>query len=208
MHPVLALFLSVLAAYLIGSFPTSYILTRAIKGVDIRASGSGNAGATNVLRTVGKVPAIATLIIDIAKGYFVVAFLANFFYRYGIDLDINFYRGLLGLVAVCGHIWPVFLKFKGGKGVATTLGVGLAIAPGVLGVSFILWIAVFFLSSFVSLASIAALVAFPVISVIMGLPIYTIIFSVLICSVSIFKHKDNIERLLKSQENKTRLFSK
>ena len=186
MHPVLALFLSVLAAYLIGSFPTSYILTRAIKGVDIRASGSGNAGATNVLRTVGKVPAIATLIIDIAKGYFVVAFLANFFYRYGIDLDINFYRGLLGLVAVCGHIWPVFLKFKGGKGVATTLGVGLAIAPGVLGVSFILWIAVFFLSSFVSLASIAALVAFPVISVIMGLPIYTIIFSVLICSVSIF----------------------
>lgn len=208
MHPVAALFTSVLSAYIIGSFPTSYIITRVIKGVDIRKSGSGNAGATNVLRTVGKIPAIITLVIDIAKGYFAVVFLSGFFYRYNIDLDYDFYRGLLGLVAVCGHIWPVFLKFRGGKGVATTLGVGIAIAPGVLTIAVMLWIGVFFLSNYVSLASIIALIAFPVISVIMGLPIYTIIFGTLICSISIYKHKENIQRLLKGQENKTKPFSK
>jgi len=84
------LILSVILAYLIGSFPTSFILTKLLKGVDIRTSGSGNAGATNVLRTVGKLPALITLLFDIFKGLFVVTFMANFFYAFDIDLDYHF----------------------------------------------------------------------------------------------------------------------
>ena len=206
MAPAAALAVSLLLAYLIGSFPTSYILARVLTGSDIRQVGSKNAGATNVLRTVGKLPALITLIIDILKGLFVVTVLTRFFYAMEIDLIYECYQGLMGLTVVCGHVWPVFLKFRGGKGVATTLGVALGLTPLALIPSFIIWILVFYLSNYVSLASIMALLLFPVVACILNYPFYIILFSVAICSLSIYKHSDNIRRLLKGQENKTYIF--
>lgn len=199
---------SVVVAYLIGSFPTSFILARRLKGVDIRQVGSGNAGATNVLRTVGKWPAVITLAVDLLKGFLAVTVVANLFYSFGIDLVYEFYQGFIGLVVVCGHIWSVFLKFKGGKGVATTLGVALGITPIALVPAIFIWAAIFFVSSYVSLASILSLMLFPLIACFTGYSFYTVMFGTVICSISIYKHKDNIKRLLKGEESKTRLFKK
>lgn len=203
---VLFFIISTVLGYLAGSFPTSFLMARALKGIDIRKVGSGNAGATNVLRSVGKLPALVTLIVDILKGVFVVTIMANLFYPYIEDLDYDFYRSFLGLTAVCGHIWPIWLKFKGGKGVATTLGVALGLAPLVLLPSLAIWLAVFFLTNYVSLASICALIAFPPIAIAFCQPFYLILISAVICFISIFKHRENIRRLLKGQENKTVLF--
>ncbi len=198
--------ISTAIAYLIGSFPTSFLMARALKGIDIRQVGSGNAGATNVLRSVGKLPALITLIVDVLKGILVVTVVANFFYFQIENLDYDFYRSFLGLAAVCGHIWPVWLKFKGGKGVATTLGVAIGLAPVVLLPSFVIWLIIFFTTNYVSLASILALIAFPIIAIAFSQPIYLIFISCAICSISIFKHRENITRLLKGKENKTILF--
>jgi glycerol-3-phosphate acyltransferase PlsY len=204
---ILALTVSVILAYAIGSFPTSFILAKAMKGIDIRQVGSQNAGATNVLRTVGKMPAVITLIVDILKGVFAVTVIANFFYSFGIDLIFEFYQGLIGLVVVCGHVWSIFLGFRGGKGVATTIGVALGITPLALAPTLVIWVIVFALSGYVSLASIISLMLFPAAACIIGYNFYTILFSVLICSLSIYKHRENIRRLLKGQESKTRLKS-
>lgn len=202
---ILALLAAAISSYIIGSFPTSYIITRFIKGTDIRKAGSGNAGATNVLRTVGRMPALITLIIDMFKGAFAVTIVGDFFYGYGVDLNYDFYRGLLALIVVSGHIWSVFLQFKGGKGVATTIGVAFALAPNVLWPSIAIWVVVFMLSKYVSLASIVTLVAFPIIAVLLNTPIYTVLFSIVICALGIFKHKDNIDRLIKRQEGKIKV---
>lgn len=206
MHPYLALILAVISAYIIGSFPTSFIFAKILKGIDIREVGSKNAGATNVVRTVGRIPGLLTLVIDILKGVLVVTLIANFFYSFDIDLDYNFYRGLMALIVVCGHIWSAFLNFKGGKGVATTLGVGGAIAFPVLLPVIGIWVFVFAITKYVSLASILALIAFPLIAAVLNYPFYTVLFSVVICLISIYKHKENIKRLLKGEENKTVLF--
>lgn len=203
---ILMFIVSAILGYLIGSFPTSFLLAKAMKGIDIRQVGSGNAGATNVLRSVGKLPALGTLIVDVAKGIFVVTFVANFFYPYLPDVDYDFYRSLLGLLAVCGHIWPVWLNFRGGKGVATTLGVAIGLAPSVLLPSAFIWLVIFFTTNYVSLASILAMIAFPIIAIAFGQSIYLVLISAVICSISIYKHRENITRLLKGQENKTILF--
>ncbi|MDP2913190.1 MAG: glycerol-3-phosphate 1-O-acyltransferase PlsY [Candidatus Omnitrophota bacterium] len=206
MNSVSAFILSFIASYLIGSLPTSFVLTKILKGVDIREVGSGNAGATNVLRAAGKIPALITLIVDVMKGVFVVTALAGFFYSFLSELDYDFYRSVLGLAAVCGHIWPVFTGFRGGKGVATTLGVGIGIAPALLIPVICIWLIIFFITNYVSLASIAALVFFPAIAAIFNYHVYTVIFSVLICTVVIYKHKENIKRLVRGEENKTVIF--
>lgn len=203
MEPVLSLFISLVAAYLIGSFPTSFVLARYLKGIDIRDVGSGNAGATNVLRNVGKLPALVTLIVDILKGFVVVAFVADYAYSFDIDLVYDAYRGLMGLVVVCGHMWPVFLGFKGGKGVATTIGVAIGLMPMGLIPAALIWLLVFYITSYVSLASIMALLLFPAFACILKYSFYSILFSVAICSLSIFMHRENIKRLVRGEERKT-----
>lgn len=205
MIEILAFIASVLLAYLVGSFPTSFVLTKSLKGIDIRQVGSKNAGATNVLRAAGKIPALITLIIDIFKGFFVVAILAPLFYPSISGVDYDFYRIFLGLVAVCGHIWPVFLGFKGGKGVATTIGVGLVIAPVPLTVTLFLWVAICSTTKYVSLSSIISLMIFPVLTAVFNFSIYIIIFSSVICAIVIYKHKENIGRLMKGEENKIKI---
>lgn len=208
MNSAFAFILSVAAVYLLGSFPTSFILAKALKGIDIREVGSKNAGATNVLRTTGKLPALITLIVDLAKGFLAVTVVASFFYRFLPEIEYDFYRPFLGFVAVAGHIWSVFLRFKGGKGVATTLGVAIGISPLALLPSLAVWLVVFLILHYVSLASILALLVFPISAIFFDCPFYTVLFGALICGLVIFKHSENVKRLVRGVENKTIIFKK
>lgn len=208
MSELAALAVSVLLAYLVGAIPMGYFMAKIFKGSDIRKQGSGNVGATNVLRTVGKIPALITLIFDISKGAIVVLLIGGYAYQYLASIDQNFYKCLLGLIAICGHIWPVFLKFKGGKGVATTIGVMAVISPMVLLLSLIVWAALFSISSYVSVASIAFGVSLPVFAAIMDQNFYIIIFTVIVCILNTYKHSENIKRLSRGEESKTSLRKK
>jgi len=208
MAEVGAFTLSLLFAYLIGAIPMGYVMARIFKGIDIRKQGSGNVGATNVLRTVGKLPAIITLLFDISKGAIVILLIGGYAYKYLGLIDQDFYRCLLGFTAICGHIWPVFLKFKGGKGVATTIGVMAVISPFTLLISLGIWVLVFTITSYVSVSSLVFGVALPVAATISGQNLFIIIFTVTLCILNTYKHKDNIKRLSKGEESKTRIFKK
>ncbi|MCX5665995.1 MAG: glycerol-3-phosphate 1-O-acyltransferase PlsY [Candidatus Omnitrophica bacterium] len=208
MVPIIVFILSCLTAYLIGSIPTGFLMTKIFMGSDIRNAGSRNVGATNVYRVAGKVPGLLTLIIDIAKGVIVVTLVAGFFYRYLPDVDNVFFITLLGLIVILGHIYSVFLKFKGGKGVATTIGVTAAIAPLVLLVSLAVWLIVFIPTNYVSLGSLAFGMALPISALVLDQPFYVVIFCVILCIINTYKHKDNIKRLMKREENKTIIFKK
>ncbi|MDP2929921.1 MAG: glycerol-3-phosphate 1-O-acyltransferase PlsY [Candidatus Omnitrophota bacterium] len=208
MAPFLVFILSIVSAYLIGSIPTGFLMTKIFMGTDIRSAGSKNVGATNVYRVAGKLPGLLTLIIDIVKGVIVVTVVAEFFYSYLPDVDYIFYKTLLGLIAIFGHIWPVFLKFKGGKGVATTIGVTGAIAPLVLLTSLIVWLIVFIPTKYVSLGSLSFGISLPISALAFNQPFYVVIFCVILCCINTYKHKDNIKRLLKREENKTVIWKK
>lgn len=197
---------AVVSAYLIGSIPAGFLMTRIFKGVDIRSVGSKNVGATNVYRVAGKLPGLLTLIIDIGKGILVVTIITKVYYTFLQEMDYVFFRTLLGLIAICGHIWSVFLKFKGGKGVATTIGVTGVLVPIPLALSLLVWLGIFIPTNYVSLGSLFFGLALPIFSVVFNEPLYVVIFCVIICLLNTYKHKDNIARLLKGQENKTILF--
>jgi glycerol-3-phosphate acyltransferase PlsY len=206
MVPFFVFILSCLAAYLIGSIPTGFLMTKIFVGSDIRSAGSMNVGATNVYRVAGKLPGFLTLIVDIIKGVIVVTLVAEFCYTYLPDVDYVFYKTFLGLIVILGHIYSVFLKFKGGKGVATTIGVTAAIAPLVLSVSLVVWLIVFIPTNYVSLGSLAFGMALPISALFFDQPFYVVIFCVILCIINTYKHKDNIKRLLNREENKTILF--
>ncbi len=200
---LLFLVISVVLAYLIGSIPVAYIFGRVLKGIDIREHGSGNMGATNAFRVLGKGPGIIVLILDIIKGIIPVTLIANAF-----GLTDAWSLVTIAVAAVVGHNWTVFLGFKGGKGMATSLGVliGLAIQFQVL--RFILlwvlatWLAIFLLSGFVSLASMIAAILFPILMVAHLEPLPLILMSIVLCVFIIFRHRSNIKRLAKGQESR------
>jgi len=195
---------SLILAYLIGSIPTRFIFAKVIKRIDIRRHGSGNVGATNTFRTVGKIPALLVLIIDILKGFIPVAWLSGYFFNAAIDsaMGPEVYRILLGGFAVGGHVWSAFLKFKGGKGVATAAGALLALAPKALLFSAVVWISIFTLFKIVSVASIIASVALPVFTLLFYDSTPLTLFTVLLCLGSTYKHKSNIQRLIRGEEKK------
>lgn len=199
---MIILIVAIISAYLLGSIPTSYILTKAMKGIDIRKYGSGNVGATNVLRTLGKGPALFALICDVLKGVIAVTFLSGFLYRYSTIVDYESFRILLGLSVICGHIWTAFLKFKGGKGVATSTGVLLILCPKVLGIAAIIWFFTVLFTRYVSLGSILGSISLPITTAIMGLPLQLVIFSITLCIISSYRHKSNIVRLINGEESK------
>ena len=158
---------ALVVSYLLGSIPTAYLFGRALKGIDIRQVGSGNVGATNAMRVLGKRIGITVLLLDILKGVVAVTLLSNLFINQSTLLQAQNLRIFMGLGCICGHNWTIFLKFKGGKGIATSLGVliGLAVKlPGlniVVGLIIISWLLVFFSFRMVSLASICAALALP-----------------------------------------------
>lgn len=206
-------FLAVIISYLIGSIPTAYIFGRLVKGVDIREYGSGNVGATNAFRVLGKLPGAIVLLLDIFKGLFVVVFVAGYLMPSADILSANTFRIVTGICAISGHNWTIFLNFKGGKGVAASLGVLIGICvmnPSlwiVIGLSFLVWLTVFLLSRIISLSSIAATAALPVFTALFKSSPELLILSLLLCALSLWRHKANIKRLIEGSEPRLKTLS-
>src|SRR6185503_18166719 len=195
--------LTAIAAYFVGSIPTGFLWVR-VKGVDIRNVGSGNIGATNVFRFLGKGPGIAVLLIDALKGFLPAKFLPAFF-LYGVTAGEPKYESLslvAGIFAVLGHNYTCWLKFRGGKGIATTAGVLLAWAPVALLVTLGSWILIFALTRYVSLASVLAALILPIAVWLTGEPAYIIAVASLLGALAVYKHRTNIQRLLNGTEHR------
>ncbi len=203
---MLSTIIALLISYLIGSIPTAYLFVKFFKGVDIRSVGSGNVGATNALRALGKKAGFTVLFLDILKGFISVVFLGDFFANQPHLLPLQNLRIIMGLACICGHIWTVFLRFKGGKGIATSFGVLLGLAfkieglNWVVGLLILLWLMVFLVTRIVSLASILCAIGLPVFSLIFKLPAFFICLSILLCCFVLWRHKSNLSRILKGQE--------
>ncbi|MDX2493467.1 MAG: glycerol-3-phosphate 1-O-acyltransferase PlsY [Desulfuromusa sp.] len=195
----MALFLLILAAYLIGAIPTGVILTRLVGGEDIRSAGSGNIGATNVYRVAGPKLGVITLIGDCLKGVIPLLIAQQGFNlaEYGI--------ALVALAAFIGHCYPVYLGFKGGKGVATALGIFLVLSP--LSVLSVLIIFVFTLWKwrYISLASISAAAIIPLLVLLFEGSFALFLTTLIIAALVIWKHRENIERLRGGTENRFNL---
>jgi glycerol-3-phosphate acyltransferase PlsY len=200
----------ILASYLLGAIPFGLLIGR-MRGVDVRAVGSRNIGATNVLRTVGKPWGIATFALDALKGFvpvFVFPHYGSFWGGEFHSMELAKLAG--GAAAIIGHNFPVYLRFRGGKGVATSAGALLGIAPIAVAVGLVVWVAFFFALRYVSLASIAAAVAAPVAGWVWYrdsgwiLPAALTLLGALI----ILRHRENIRRLLDGTENRFQRKSK
>ncbi len=185
-----------LAAYLIGAIPTGIILTRLTGGEDIRKLGSGNIGATNVYRTAGRKLGIITLIGDCLKGIIPLLIAIQLFQYQGGEL------ALVGLAAFIGHCFPVYLGFKGGKGVATALGVFLVISPQSILCALALFALILWRWRYISLASISTAAAVPFLVLLFERSLAVFAITLIIAGLVIWRHKSNIDRLLASSENK------
>lgn len=204
------IFIAALAAYLLGSIPTSVWIGKLFYGIDIREYGSGNAGTTNTFRVLGKKAGIPVFLIDVLKAYIPAKFVIFFPYLipgtpYYVNLQL-----LFGAIAVFGHIFPVYAKFKGGKGVASLLGVAMALAPQAALVAFIVFMITLITTKYVSLSSLMAGFSFPIMIILVAKTtiVSLMFFSVLISVLLVLTHKKNIERLLRREENKAYLFKK
>lgn len=199
---MLKLLTGLFAAYMIGSIPTAFIFGKILKGIDIRKVGSGNTGATNVYRSIGKTPGLIVLFLDVLKGalpvFLIPGLMNGMFEPIGADL----YKILIGVAAISGHVWTIFLNFKGGKGVATTAGVGIVMAPKVISVAFIVWIIIFVIWRYVSLASIIAAISLPILAILFKMHISYIALFLMLGLMGIYKHKSNITRLINRTESK------
>lgn len=201
---VLTYFLVGLAAYLLGSIPFGFVLVRLFLKQDIREKGSGNIGATNVVRSGAKKLGILTFVLDACKGFLAVWLATRIVFTPGLAaVPLQNAEALAALCAIIGHIYTVWLRFKGGKGVATALGVFLALAPLAALAGLLVFALVFALTKYVSLASILAAVAFPIFAMLLPHVAYSpaliaVIFIVPI--IVIAKHRQNITRLLNGTE--------
>jgi acyl phosphate:glycerol-3-phosphate acyltransferase len=200
--------LSVMVAYLLGSIPTGFLVAKA-RGIDIRTVGSGNIGATNVLRALGKPAGIAVLLTDALKGWLAVAVAARLICSWvspGADAAAREWFALCGGIAtILGHNYTCWLNFKGGKGIATSAGVLVALVPSSLLIILAVWIAVFVLSRYVSLASICAAFVLPFAAWLTGESVTIITVTAALATLAIYKHKSNIRRLLNGTENRISL---
>lgn len=201
--------LYLILAYMIGSIPTAVWVGKLFYGIDVREFGSGNAGATNTFRVLGKKAGIPVLIIDVLKGYLAVCLSFIIVSTPNSDSFINL-QIALGVSALIGHIFPVFAGFRGGKGVATLLGVVLGILPLVASIAIIVFLVVLFLFRYVSLASMCAGLSFPIILFIIYKPVNIthLLFSIVVAFLLIITHKKNISRLLQKKESKVNFFKK
>ena len=195
-------------SYLTGSIPTSIIVSRVAKNIDIREHGSGNAGATNVYRILGWKYALIVLSLDIFKAWLPTAIYATKIFLFISIPDIGFIQILCGFSAVFGHTYPIFARFKGGKGVGSLIGVLLALFPFVFPLCLIVAIFVVVTTGYVSLGSIFAAISLPIIILILpGLGIITpnlslVIFSLLVPWFVIYTHRSNISRIRNGTENR------
>ncbi|MFH0999402.1 MAG: glycerol-3-phosphate 1-O-acyltransferase PlsY, partial [Bacteroidota bacterium] len=196
-------FIGILMAYLLGAIPTSVWISKLFYKIDIREHGSGNAGGTNTVRILGWKAGIPVIIFDVFKGWFAAFFLAHLFDSPSF-INEDFLEIIYGLAAVIGHVYPVYVGFKGGKGVGTLAGVGLVLFPLALLASLVVFLIVAIPTRYISLSSIIAAISFPIFLIFVfnetSLPVLILgIFSSLFI---IFTHRKNIKRLLKGEENK------
>ena len=212
----MSLLITLILSYLVGSVPTSIIVTRLVKGVDIRTQGSGNAGGTNVVRTLGLGWGALVIIIDAVKGFLASALisqiaLGDLVQILGVSLqDAAAVRILAGCAAVAGHVWSVFAGFRGGKGVSTAAGMLLGVAPAEMLASLVVFLIVVAVTKYVSLGSLLAAVAFPVTLLIredlMGarIPDYLtlLLFSTVLAFFLILNHRANMKRLIAGTEHR------
>ena len=200
------------AAYLIGSIPTALWVGKWFFGLDIREHGSGNSGATNTFRVLGKRPGSVVMAIDVLKGWAATS-LATVMLDWGaIQAEhLLYFQLACGVLAVVGHIYPIYAGFRGGKGVATVLGMMLAIVPGTVGVCILVFLAVLLLSRYVSLSSMAAGVAFALLQL---LPPFRpdnsllLVFGFVLAGLLIYTHRANIGRLRAGTESRVPLFGR
>jgi len=202
----------IVVAYLAGSIPFSFLIVKLVAGKDVRREGSHNVGATNVARTAGKLPGIVALLLDIAKGYAVILIARWIVERPGWPFDAGvmpwqsreMWIALAGLVAVLAHMFPVWLGFHGGKGVATAAGVFLALDPIVVAGAMLVFAIVLLVFRYVSLASIVSAASIPVFFRFLaaGAPFWRIVLTIGIALAVITKHHSNIARLAAGTERK------
>lgn len=192
---MLSYIIVVLCSYVIGSIPSGLILGKTLWNVDLREHGSKNIGATNAWRTLGKLPGFIVFVADLLKGMIGV-YLGMLLVGTSTAMIIG------GIMAIVGHSLSLFLKFKGGKGVATGLGVIIMLMPTVSAIVFIIWFVIVILSKYVSLASIIAAICVPVFAFILGMPLEFVAFGVVAALFVIYRHKSNIGRLMNGTENK------
>lgn len=193
MYKILAV---IIISYVLGNFATSYILGKMYKNIDIRKHGSGNAGATNALRVLGKKLAAVTFLIDALKGVLAVIIGGLILGETG--------RLIAGIFVVIGHNWPVVLKFKGGKGIASTIGVVISINYQVALICIIIGLIIVIKTKYVSLGSVTAMSLLPIITIIINRPfdLHFLIFTLLLSIMAILRHKSNIRRLINGNESK------
>jgi acyl phosphate:glycerol-3-phosphate acyltransferase len=186
-------------SYLLGSFPTGYIIGKKIKGIDIREHGSKNVGATNVFRTIGKKYGVIVLMLDMLKGLLPVIIAKNHFSE-----SSEMYIITVGIIAIAGHIWTVFLSFKGGKGVATTAGVFLGLATYPVLIALLVFGIIVYLTHYISAGSILAAIVLPFLILIFNSYEFSYLFwiTVVVVIFIVYKHKDNIVRIINKTENK------
>ncbi len=202
---------ALIIAYLLGSIPSAVWIGKGFYGVDVREFGSGNSGATNTIRVLGKKAGFIVLAIDILKGWLAVGIAtiiseAPVGTSQFVDLQI-----VLGVAAVVGHIFPVFAGFRGGKGIATLFGVVLAAHPFACLISLGIFILIFLAFRYVSLGSISAALAFPIVTITLfaeSVVPSMVIFSIMVAILVMITHQKNIERLLRRQESKMRFVNR
>jgi acyl phosphate:glycerol-3-phosphate acyltransferase len=214
--PVLSYIIVAVCAYLLGSIPFGFVVAK-LKGIDIRSVGSGNIGATNAMRVLGKPAGIFVLLMDALKGWAACVFLPplifNWLAPHYSGLFTNFQnepeefqirlRVIAGICAVLGHNYTCWLKFKGGKGIATSAGVYLALAPWALLIALVVFILAVVLTRYISVGSICAAIALPV--AVWAMPPHNVLLGIVTTALgvlAIYKHKTNIQRLMAGTENR------
>ena len=190
---------TLLLGYLLGSIPSGFLAGKWCKGIDLRSVGSGSTGATNVLRNVGKGPALVVFLVDVAKGAAAVLLASALTQNNPLN---DWIQVLAGLAALAGHIWPIWLGFKGGKAVATGLGLFLGLAWPVGLACFGMFMAVFSLSRIVSLASVVAALSLPLLMAAGSGSNANLVVALVAMALVIWRHRSNIQRLINGTEPK------
>ena len=204
MNNILFIILAIAGGYLLGSIPTSVWVGKIFHGIDVREHGSGNAGATNVIRVLGWKTGVPVMIVDVGKGWLAASLPVIFRLAHQNDDLMITLKILTGMAAIIGHVYPVFAGLRGGKGVGTTFGVLIALNPWLTLSCLGVFLAVLFITGYVSLSSMSAGVAFPVLLfTIFDSPSFVFkIFSIVVALSLIVTHRKNIKRLMSGEESK------
>ncbi|MBM3240040.1 glycerol-3-phosphate 1-O-acyltransferase PlsY [Candidatus Poribacteria bacterium] len=201
-HSIARYSILILLSYLVGAIPFGYIIGKLWKGIDVREHGSGNIGFTNVLRVVGTIPGFIVMILDICKGVVAVVGIAKL-----SEANLPILPVLCGVAAIIGHNWTIYLNFKGGKGIDTTIGVFIALNPIATLVSLAVWVIAVAITRYVSLGSMLFVICLPIAIFVTNLANKQYITTVLVAAIfamvfAVYKHLSNIGRLLNGTEHK------